>query len=1024
MCGIAVNFAYQPDAPPVDRAELLAIRDQMVHRGPDGEGLWISPDGRVGLAHRRLSIIDISDAGAQPMWNAERTLGIVYNGEIYNFETLRAGLIEKGYQFQSHCDTEVLLHLYAERGAAMMDDLRGMYAFAIWDTRSRTLFCARDPFGIKPLYYAAGGGVLRLASQVKALLTCRCVDHSVEPAGPVGFFLWGAVPDPFTMYRGIRGLPAGHTLTLREGGEIELRSFSNIAGILHDAQQDTTLDAISPARRQEWLHEALRDSAEKHLIADVPVGVFLSAGLDSSTLTALVSETHPDVRTVTLAFGEYRGTENDETALAEVVAKHYQTDHQTISITRRDFEENAAHLFDVMDRPSIDGVNTYFVSLAARRAGLKVALSGVGGDELFGGYPSFQDVPRLVREANRWRGLTRIGRPLRIVTQGMIRRFTSPKYAGLFEYGSSYAGAYLLRRSLFAPWELPGILHPDLVREGWERLHTLGRLGEICDSVDTARVKVSALELSWYMRHQLLRDSDWAGMAHSLEIRTPLVDVALLKKIAPLLVSKTPPSKRDLALSPEKPLPDVILNRPKTGFSVPVRDWLLQSFDPTSASERGLRGWAREVYARQSNPLLLHRHSLQADRRRHGQRSAKMESTKCAKLHAIVLLSDGFGGFGGIAKFNRDFMCALASHPQMAEVQAVARLMPNDPGEVPSNVTLVRGSLGGKRKFIRAAIEVARAVKKRAGDEPVLIFCGHINLSPLAAIVQRVVGGSVHLIIHGIDAWRTNRNPAVRASLSTLSGFITVSHVTKQRFQRWTGLRSDQGVILPNCVDLKVFSPGPRSPVLQSRYGLNGAKVIMTFGRLESAERYKGFDEVIEVLPQLAPVFPGITYLVCGDGHDRARLVAKAREEGCNVFDYWSADRTTLSTHHVDDPRPRVIFTGRVDEREKVDHYRLADAYVMPSSGEGFGIVYLEALACGIPAIGSKADGSREALRDGRLGQLVDPTSPLEIVRAIANVLNANGSGIAAVDREALSYFSSENFERRVHAIVDGIADR
>jgi asparagine synthase (glutamine-hydrolysing) len=597
MCGIAAIFGHNADAPPVDRDELIAIRDSMMNRGPDSEGLWISEDRRVGLAHRRLAIVDLTDAGLQPMWNRERSLCVTFNGEIYNYPALHSSLEAKGCQFTSHCDTEILLHLYAEKGAEMVHDLRGMYAFAIWDAKKRTLFLARDPFGIKPLYYADDGQTIRVASQVKALLAGNRVDTSPESAAHVGFFLWGSVPDPFTLYRGISALPAGHTLTIREGGPIETRSFCFIPDILREAEMAACQAPEQSKDRHEILHAALRDSAEHHLMADVPVGVFLSAGLDSSTITALVSERHQDVRTVTLGFHEYRGSEQDETRLAEVVARTYKTNHQTIWITRRDFEGDAARLFDAMDRPSIDGVNTYFVSLATTRAGLKVALSGLGGDELFGGYPSFSDVPRIVRLC---KPITRLvptfARGLRIVTQEVIKHFASPKYAGIFEYGSSYPGAYLLRRSLFMPWELPAILDPDLVRDGWRRLNTLHDLGALCDSLDSKRLKVSALELCCYMRHQLLRDSDWAGMAHSLEIRVPLVDIKLLREIAPLLASSHPPGKRDMADSPRTPLPDAILSRPKTGFTVPVRDWLLQSFDPLSAGERGLRGWARYVH--------------------------------------------------------------------------------------------------------------------------------------------------------------------------------------------------------------------------------------------------------------------------------------------------------------------------------------------------------------------------------------------------------------------------------------------
>jgi asparagine synthase (glutamine-hydrolysing) len=1019
VCGIAAIFGYGAEAPPVDRDELIAIRDRMIHRGPDGKGLWISENRRVGLAHRRLTIVDLTDAGLQPMWNSDRTLCVTYNGEIYNYPELRTRLLANGWEFRSQCDTEVLLHLYAEKGAEMVHDLRGMYAFAIWDAKRRTLFCARDPFGIKPLYYADDGKTIRIASQVKALLASKCIDTAPEPAGHVGFFLWGSIPDPFTLYKGVCALPAGQTLTIREGGALQTRSFCFIPEILREAESAAPKEPIQPGLQREVLQAALRDSAECHLMADVPVGIFLSAGLDSSTLTALVSERHHDVRTVTLGFDEYRGGDQDETRLADVVAKTFQTDHQTIWITRSHFEADAARLFDTMDRPTIDGVNTYFVSLAARRAGLKVAFSGLGGDELFGGYPSFTDVPRLVGFAGRFRAVPQIGRPLRIVTAAIIKQFTSPKFAGILEYGSTFGGAYLLRRSLFMPWELPQLLDPDLVREGWQRLNTLGELARISDLLTSPRGKISALELCWYMRHQLLRDSDWAGMGHSLEIRVPLVDVSLFRKIAPLLVSPTPPTKLDMALSLSRSLPDPVLLRPKTGFTVPVRDWLLQSFDPTPGLERGLRGWAREVYARFVDPLVMHGRSLRA-RRFRGDAQTRFPRSAPTKqperhLRALVLVTDAFGGHGGIAKFNRDFLGALCSHGRMKEVIVVPRLMPRKSEPTPTNLRTISNALGGKVAYLRAIRQVSFQLR-RASDADLIIFCAHINLLPAAVLAKKLCGGTLHLIVYGIDAWNPFQSPAIRGSLRIIDGFIAISRVTKQRFEQWTHFRPDQGVLLPCAVDLDAFSPGPRSEALMQRYDLAGKTVLMTFGRLESKERYKGFDEVLELLPRLGEQFPDLAYLICGDGPDKERLLAKASTLGCDVLVPGTSLRPSGSTQR----KPLVIFSGPVPEAEKADHYRLADLYVMPSYGEGFGIVYLEALACGVPVIGSKADGSREPLRDGRLGVLVDPRDPDETFHAIAAALSGE-NGNCPVARDELEYFSSDSFNLRVRDIVDVI---
>lgn len=593
----------------VERDELLTIRDTMTRRGPDGAGIYLTDDRRVGLAHRRLSIIDLSDAGAQPMSNQDGTLWVTFNGEIYNYRDLRHGLEQRGYRFQSSSDTEVLLHLYADKGMQMLEDLRGMYAFALWDESKRGMLLATDPFGMKPLYYADDGRAFRFASQVKALLAGGQIDTAPDPAGHVGFFLWGSVPQPHTMYRSIRSLSAGRALWVDEYGVRE-KQFCSIAQELapSDAETGTPVSADSV----EELRGALLDSVAHHMIADVPVSVFLSAGLDSTTLAALAMEcVKAPVGTITLSFDEHRGTGHDEAALAEAVARRYGTSQQTISVTRHDFQSDVADIFTSMDQPTIDGINTYFVSKAAASVGAKVALSGVGGDEIFGGYPSFRQVPKLVNFSRPLSSLPLVGKGFRWVSTPYLKAKGSPKYAGLIEYGGTYGGAYLLRRGLFMPWELPTFLDGDFVREGWRELQTLACLDETVRTLQGSHTKVSALELCWYMRNQLLRDTDWAGMAHSLEIRTPLVDLALLRRIAHLTHQGVFPTKQDMARTPSLSLPPEILNRPKSGFSVPIYQWLQKS-GPTEehaakSRDHGHRGWAKRVYREypSSSSLLL-----------------------------------------------------------------------------------------------------------------------------------------------------------------------------------------------------------------------------------------------------------------------------------------------------------------------------------------------------------------------------------------------------------------------------------
>ncbi len=481
MCGVNGIFAYHAAASTPRQPELLATRDAMRARGPDGSGLWWSSDRRCGLGHRRLSILDLSDRASQPMASADGKIVIIFNGEIYNYKALRDELEADGVQFRTTSDTEALLHLYARDGALLVHRLRGMFAFAIWDENRRELFLARDPYGIKPLYTANDGWTFCFASQVKALLAGGRISRDPEPAGIAGFQLFGSVPEPFTLYRDIRALPAGHTLRVDMAGPREPRPFANLAVILAAGASDPA----PAAELGERLRAAALDSVRGHLLADVEVGMFLSAGVDSGALLGLMADAgQREVRAITLAFDEFRGTAEDEAPLAGQVAARYRARHIVRHVGEREFSEDLPAIIEAMDQPSIDGVNTWFVAKAAREAGLKVALSGLGGDELLAGYPSFVDVPRWRRRFGPFAampGLGRAARPLiRALAPGLAR--AAPKALGLLEYGRSWAGAYLLRRGLYLPYELKGVMDPEIAREGLRRLQPLRRLAANSDA--------------------------------------------------------------------------------------------------------------------------------------------------------------------------------------------------------------------------------------------------------------------------------------------------------------------------------------------------------------------------------------------------------------------------------------------------------------------------------------------------------------------------------------------------------------
>ena len=598
MCGLAAILAYGPAAPAVDETELLAIREAMLARGPDGDGVWVSDDQRIGLAHRRLAIIDLTDNAAQPMAFENGRYRITYNGEIYNFKALRARLESQGHTFKTQSDTEVLLHLYQRHGADMVKELRGMFAFALWDNESRRLLLARDPFGIKPLYYADDGNTVRVASQVKALRAGGHAGTGINAAGRVGFYLFGSVPEPHTLFADIKALPAGHVLWVDENGPGTPKAYFNITALLAESPAgDGTGDEPETA---DLMRDVLQDSVAHHFVSDVPVGVFLSAGLDSTTLAAYAAEIKgSNLETFTLGFEEYKGTPWDEVHLAGEVAKKLNTRHHVRWISKADFTADSEKLLQVMDQPSIDGVNTFFVAKAAQEFGLKVAISGLGGDELFGGYrETFQRISKFVGGIGRIPGARPLGRLFRCLSAPLLKRGLSPKYASALELSSRYGDAYLLCRGLFMPWELKHVLDDDIVKQGLAELAPLDRLEDDSAAIKEPARKIAALEMQWYMKNQLLRDSDWAGMAHSLEIRVPLVDSVLFHRLESRLLRPNGPTKQIMAASPEIPLPESVINRPKTGFAIPVHDWLQadQPEAPTTHLNRGLRGWAQRVY--------------------------------------------------------------------------------------------------------------------------------------------------------------------------------------------------------------------------------------------------------------------------------------------------------------------------------------------------------------------------------------------------------------------------------------------
>jgi asparagine synthase (glutamine-hydrolysing) len=592
MCGIAGIASSRKGAGPCPIAATRVLTDYRRPRGPDAEGLW-NADGVV-LGHRRLAILDLDARANQPMHTPDGRYSIVFNGEIYNFRELRSSLANDGVTFHTASDTEVLLALFAREGAGMLPRLRGMFALAIWDAPAKELFLARDPYGIKPLYYGRTSHGVAFASQVKALRASGLISTEVEPAGVAGFYLWGSVPEPWTLVRDVFALPAGNSLRVREGVAAEPECWSDIrvnwrGAASRQSAEDTAADVA----------RSLADSVRAHLVADVPVSVFLSGGIDSAAVAGLAAGLGASVEGITIGFGEFRGRHEDEIPAATAIAAHYGLPHFVRRVSRAEFEQDVPRILHAMDQPSIDGVNTWFASKAAAERGYRVVLSGVGGDELFCGYSSFRQLPRAAAVGRALRAVPGVQRIVAASCRHLARRRSQPKLESVPAFMGSLEGHYFLRRGLFTPDELPRLMGVDMARAGLARLEGFPPGAPVTGARDGLSA-VGLLESTMYLRNQLLRDSDWASMAHSLELRTPLVDATLLRSIGPSIAHFAGGAgKRMLAAAPANPLPAAIVERPKSGFGLPMAQWLSSATDRlVGAQPHGTswtRSWARTV---------------------------------------------------------------------------------------------------------------------------------------------------------------------------------------------------------------------------------------------------------------------------------------------------------------------------------------------------------------------------------------------------------------------------------------------
>ena len=552
---------------------IASLQSKLQHRGPDDQGVFEDTSCVAALVQTRLAILDLSAAGHQPMHSQDGRFVIVFNGEIYNYRLLRAELIQCGYRFSSDSDTEVLLALYQRDGHSCVKSLQGMFAFAVWDKVEKSLFLARDPLGIKPLYIWQANGELAFASELRAVLEAQLGPRVLNTDALADYLRLGSVQEPNTLVAGIHALPAGHTLVWKNGHGVQRAYWRASFAVTATGRPERDLpNAIRLTRK------SLLDSIHRHFVSDVPVGIFLSGGIDSTALVGLArSSGYTNLKTFCISFEQPEFSEGD---LAARTAACFETQHTEWRITASDGRQLIEQYLNAMDQPSNDGFNTFCVSKLAHDHGMKVVLSGLGGDELFGGYPSFQAIPRLIA---LYRRLTHVAG--RSGTAFLLRRLSRDarwkRVADYLQSDGTVPHAWRAMRGFFTNEEVHR-LSEWITRKSFSSTYTddpdSWTTALQCDETDDKADQISRCELQGYMRNQLLRDSDVLSMAWGLELRVPFVDRTLIEKVTAIHSSIRLRSGKQLLQEAVPELPEWIVNQPKRGFRFPFEEWARTSW--------------------------------------------------------------------------------------------------------------------------------------------------------------------------------------------------------------------------------------------------------------------------------------------------------------------------------------------------------------------------------------------------------------------------------------------------------------
>lgn len=925
MCRIAgiIDFAQ-----PENCHRITAMRDSMLHGGPDDAGIFQDTHMPLAFGVRRLSLLDLTPQGHQPMHTADGRFTIAFNGELYNFADIRQQLQQLGHAFHSGTDTEVALKAYVQWGTDCFNRFNGMFALAIYDQAANTLTLARDHAGMKPLYYYINTRQKQcyFGSEVRSF-------QQVRPGWPedehwrIRFLAYGHMPEPYTTLQDVFSLPRGHFL------QLQLDRFEPHTQAWYQPYSGPAL--LHGHAASEALHQNMEAAVKSHLIADAPVGVFLSGGIDSSIICSLAARQQASpIITLSLDFADAAYSEKE---YQQIIARQTGSIHHSFTVHEKQFHEQLPDILQALDQPSNDGINAYFICQYAKQIGIKAVLSGIGGDEQFGGYPSFK--------RQRWvKPLQTLGPLLglsQLAVQDWIKRFSYLRHP-------SDAAQYLFHRGYFNTQQIAMLTGTDtrLVTEVLQ----LRQPAQILRTNNPAQV--SRLEQHFYLQNQLLRDTDVMSMWHSVEVRIPFLDRRVLQVCEQTdnqTRFQTQQPKQWLVSSFASDLPEAIWNRKKMGFALPFGKWM-QPLSVRGAVHPELPHFEQQFEKGQMQWSRFWAYLL----------STRLPIQTGKPVRRILFASlRTFSAMGGIEKFNRAYALALQHNALQHNWQvAHASLYDAQPDERYFPTQAFRGFRQHKWHFVWCCFR-----RQRYFDTRIL---GHINLSICFALARWQKAAQRIMLTHGIEVW-SKPSWLQRQALLHSSAIWTVSEYSRQKLQAINGQQLPPIHIFHNTLDpffesaTADLQPGSLPAPLPSGY-------MLTIARLADTEAYKGYDKVITALPKLLPRFPQLHYVLGGSGSDKELQRIRQLIQSLG-----------LEKH--------VTLTGFIADEDLPAYYQHAAAFIMPSRKEGFGIVFVEAAWCGTSVIAGNADGSPEALLHGKLGTLVDPQDDDAIAAAIEKVL-------------------------------------